>query len=110
VNELKISIVIEAPEIAKAISELAIALTKRESINNNEVTESCYEQMELDLFPTTSQVTLEEVRDKLASLAQSGKQEEVKELIASFGASKLTEIPAEKYAELLSIAIKLNEI
>lgn len=53
--------------------------------------------------PTTS-VTLEEVRGFLAPLSQNGKGQEVKDLIASFGATKLTEIPAEKYGELLAAA------
>ncbi|MGD9678402.1 MAG: hypothetical protein AB7V16_08675 [Vulcanibacillus sp.] len=48
--------------------------------------------------------TLEDVRSKLAQLAQSGKQKQVKELIESFGASKLTEIPEEKFGELLRAA------
>ena len=48
--------------------------------------------------------TLEEVRAKLATLAQSGKQEQVKALIQKFGAKKLTDIPTEKYPELLKEA------
>jgi len=57
--------------------------------------------------PETSPVSLEEVRAKLASLSQSGKQAQVKELITKFGASKLTDIPAEKYSELLEEAGKI---
>lgn len=45
--------------------------------------------------------TLEEVRHRLALLSQSGKQPEVKELITKYGARKLSEIPKEKYPELL---------
>lgn len=55
----------------------------------------------------TPPVSLEEVRAKLASLSQSGKQAQVKELITKFGASKLTDIPAEKYSELLEEAGKI---
>lgn len=54
--------------------------------------------------PEAPTVTLEEVRAKLAGLAQGGKQAQVKELLGKFGASKLTEVPAEKYAELLAAA------
>jgi len=50
------------------------------------------------------EITLEEVRTKLAALAQSGKQEQVKALIQKFGAKKLTDIPTEKYPELLKEA------
>lgn len=49
-------------------------------------------------------VTLEEVRAKLAGLSQAGKQTEVRALIQKFGASKLTEIPGEKFAEVLKKA------
>ena len=49
-------------------------------------------------------IKLEEVRAKLAALAQSGKQEQVKALIQKFGAKKLTDIPTEKYPELLKEA------
>lgn len=47
-------------------------------------------------------VTLEQVRDKLQDLARGGKKDQVKKLIESFGAQKLTDIPAEKYAEVLA--------
>lgn len=48
--------------------------------------------------------SLEDVRAKLAGLVQSGKQAEVKELLAAFGATKLSEIPAERYGELMEKA------
>jgi pyruvate/2-oxoglutarate dehydrogenase complex dihydrolipoamide acyltransferase (E2) component len=52
-------------------------------------------------------VTLEEVRGVLAKLSQGGKAAEVKGLISKFGAAKLTEIPADKYADLLAAAQEL---
>ena len=48
--------------------------------------------------------TLEEVRHHLALLSQSGKQAEVRALITKYGAKKLSEIPKEKYPELLKDA------
>lgn len=53
-------------------------------------------------------ITLETVRAKLAALSQSGKQAEVKALINSYGVAKLTEIPAEKYPEVLEKAEALS--
>ena len=47
-------------------------------------------------------VTLEEVRARLADLSKNGKQAEVKDLLKQFGAKKLTDVPAEKYGELLT--------
>lgn len=52
-------------------------------------------------------VTLEEVRAKLATLSQDGKQAQVKALITEFGAKKLSDIPAGKYVELLKKAEEL---
>jgi hypothetical protein len=48
--------------------------------------------------------TFKEVRGALAALSQSGKQQEVKELITAFGAKKLSDIPEDKYSELLEKA------
>ncbi|MBU3128993.1 rRNA biogenesis protein rrp5 [Clostridium tagluense] len=58
--------------------------------------------------PEVKEVTLQEVRGTLARLSKNGKQEQVKALIKSFGATKLTEIPKEKYGELLSEANSIN--
>lgn len=52
-------------------------------------------------------VTLEDVRGVLAKLSQGGKANEVKGLIAKFGAAKLTEIPADKYSDVLAAAQEL---
>jgi len=49
-------------------------------------------------------VTIEEVREKLAQLTKAGKQEQVRTLLAKHGASKLTDIPADKYPMLLEEA------
>ncbi|MEC1719098.1 rRNA biogenesis protein rrp5 [Schinkia azotoformans] len=57
--------------------------------------------------PKAKLPTLEEVRAKLAALSQDGKQVQVKELITGFGAKKLSDIPVEKYPELLEEAGKL---
>lgn len=51
--------------------------------------------------------TLGDIRAKLAALSQDGKQVQVKELITGFGAKKLSDIPVEKYPELLEQAGKL---
>lgn len=52
--------------------------------------------------------TLEEVRAKLAALNKAGKRADVKEILSSFGAQKLTEIPADRYAELMRKAGELD--
>ncbi|MDC3416593.1 rRNA biogenesis protein rrp5 [Aquibacillus salsiterrae] len=52
--------------------------------------------------------TLEDVRGKLAALSQEGKQAQVKELITSFGAKKLSDIPTNQFPEVLQQAEKLS--
>jgi hypothetical protein len=52
----------------------------------------------------TPKFTLEQVRNKLADLARSGKKAGVQEIIHSLGAKKLTDIPEEKYAEVMEKA------
>lgn len=52
-------------------------------------------------------LTFEQVRVKLAEVSQAGKQKELKELITSMGAAKLSDIPEEQYAELLEKASEL---
>ncbi|QGH20205.1 hypothetical protein [Clostridium butyricum] len=49
-------------------------------------------------------IALEDVRAKLASLSQAGKQKQVKALIKKFGANKLTEVAIENYEALLKEA------
>lgn len=58
--------------------------------------------------PEVKEITLQEVRGTLARLSKNGKQEQVKALIKSFGVTKLTEIPKEKYGELLNGTNSIN--
>jgi len=48
--------------------------------------------------------TLEQVRAKLTELSTANHKDEIKALFAKFGAKKLTEVPAENYAELMAAA------
>ena len=52
-------------------------------------------------------VTLVQVRARLSELSSEGKKEAIKKLMADFGVSKLTEVPEEKYSELMSAAEEL---
>ena len=47
-------------------------------------------------------ITLEQLRAKMAAVSQAGKGPECKALLAKFGASNLTSVPAEKYGELMN--------
>jgi len=48
--------------------------------------------------------TLEDVRAKLIELSTAGHKDEIKAMFAKFGAKKLTEVPADKFAELMDAA------
>lgn len=52
----------------------------------------------------TSGLTFEQVRVKLAEISQKGKQQELKQLITDMGAEKLSDIPEDKFAELIERA------
>jgi len=51
--------------------------------------------------------TMEDVRAVLAALNKAWKRAEVKELLASFGVDKLSEIPKERYGEVMAKAGEL---
>lgn len=46
-------------------------------------------------------ITLETVRGKMVELARAGQQPKMKEIIESFGADKLSDIPEDKYPEVI---------
>ena len=54
--------------------------------------------------PVKEEYTLVDVRGKLSELTKAGKKAKVQELIKSFGVDKLSQIPADKYAELMDKA------
>lgn len=119
---MNITLNVEAPELANAISALAVALSgnkvilpaaassqkeeapKKEAVKVEKQEEKAEEKETSSAGEDKPSITLETVRGKLAALSQSGKQAQVKELISSFGVKKLTAIPEEKYAELLEKA------
>lgn len=73
------------------------ATDKTESKNEEPVKEEIKKE-------ETKTIALEDVRAKLASLSQAGKQKQVKALIKKFGANKLTEVAIENYEALLKEA------
>jgi Ca2+-binding EF-hand superfamily protein len=109
VNELKISIVIEAPDLTKAISELAESLSKGDNLNIIENNRCDHDLNDTFQHDSDSRVTLEQVRAKLASLVESGMQQEVKELISHYGVRKLAEVPPEKYSDLLKTIDQIRQ-
>ena len=109
-----INITIQAPELVEAMNRLAEALNtgQIQPVQVETVIEKLEAQSEKPVQAKketkskteTTQITLEDVRVRLAQLSQGGKQAEVKNLIAATGATKLTEVPPDKYAQLLEQA------
>lgn len=106
--ENKIEIKISAPEIAEALKALAASMNNfkakalKEEISNlqkfqSPKPEEKYEQLQMELNP----LKLEDIREKIAQLAKDGRGAQIRELLNKFGSRNLTEIPEEKYGELL---------
>ena len=93
----------EAPEQSAIITNEQVKAVLEKTVEQTAEPEAEADPVKEEPVSETN-VTLEQVRAKLAALSQAGKQAQVKKLITDFGATKLTEIPAEKYAELLAQA------
>lgn len=107
---MEIKINIQATGLEKAINNLATALGGAPMGQVKVQTEKQIEKTQGDVENNSKETSketelkLEDVRVKLAEISQKGKQKEIKELIKSFGVGKLSDIPSEKYAELLEKA------
>lgn len=58
--------------------------------------------------PETHKVTIEEVRAVLLEKRRAGHTDEIKALLASYNANKLTEVNAEDYGSLLAAAKEIG--
>lgn len=100
-----------ADELRRAIQEVAavIEASAKEAQGVDSVAVTTKEPVrEVDNKPSAApSVSMEDVRAKLAALVKDGKQAAVKELLASFGASKLSDVPAERYGELMQKASEI---
>ena len=110
--KLALDVVTDLRNLAGSIETLVFALETNQTDSATSVekkqTKENKEPNKPAQPPKAKLPTLEDVRAKLAALSQDGKQVQVKELITGFGAKKLSDIPAEKYPELLEEAGKLG--
>lgn len=81
-----------ALEVVKNLRSLADSIEVLAGSNNEEPSKE------------EPKITFEDLRAVLAALTREGKQEKVKELIEKYGAKKLSDVPEEKYHELLEEA------
>ena len=115
--DINVKIKLESPELMAALLAFAEALPQIQigsmfNIKGGQAIEAKELQTPKEMQEISKQevkeITLQEVRDALARLSKNGRTEEVKALIKKFGATKLTEIPKEKYSELLKEADSMN--
>jgi hypothetical protein len=96
------NIKIEAPELVAAMNKLAEAMMASQPKAKKAAPTAAPEaEASADSAPA---VTLVQVRARLAELSSEGKKEAIKKLMSDFGVSKLTEVPEEKYSELMTAA------
>src|SRR5690606_1550848 len=101
-TKLALNVVNDLRSLAMSIEDLVIAIE-----SNQPEKRGTKESTEAISGLETKQPTLEEVRAKLAALSQDGKQQEAQALITELAAKKLSDVPAEKYVELLKKAEEL---
>lgn len=103
-----VEVKVEAPAQAKKPkASKAAPATTDSSPSSESPSEPAPSETSAAASGSAAEVTLEEVRAKLASLSQAGKAKEVKALLSGYGVAKLTDLPKDKYAELLANAEQL---
>ena len=94
----------KSPKIIEAKEEPSIKNEEMKEPKEMEVSSEKVETSKEDV----KEITIAEVRATLARLSENGKDLKVKALIKKFGVKKISDIPKEKYAQLLSEANFIN--
>lgn len=115
-----IEVKLSAPEVVEAIRFLAESIIKANALQahgaalqNSKISEEDtaksetdsvekYEQLAMNLSP----IKLEDLRKRLVVLLNEGRREQIRALINKYGGTTLTEVPEDKYGELLREAEK----
>lgn len=111
---MEITVNINAPELVEAMHALARSLsTMSLTYRNVPETSAPAPAPALASAPALAPAaaptyTAEEVRAALAAISQAGHPEKVKAILASAGAKKLSEVPAEKYAVIMAQVAIVN--
>lgn len=94
----------KSPKVIEAKDEPSIKNEEMKAPKEMEVSREKVEASKEEV----KEITIEEVRATLARLSENGKDLEVKTLIKKFGVKKISDIPKEKYEQLLSEANFIN--
>lgn len=100
--KLLLDVVSGMRSLADSLQAIADVMDGDESVKTAEPTASVHDvepkKMEK---PKKKEITLEEVRAKLAEKSQAGLTAEVREIINKYGGSKLSEVDPKHYADML---------
>lgn len=111
--ETNINLRVTAPEIVDAILALAKAVTNTQAnpkIQRGGEKMSNLENSEETPKTTSSQgtqnqeqgfISFEKLQSKLIELSRSGRQEQIKAMLNRYGVKRLTQLPRERYEEVL---------
>ena len=91
-------------QLAKLISELEKVRVELKKLNQDEPEAKEESKNAVDLAP----LTLAEVRSRLADLSRKGFTAQIRELLASYGATKLSEVDPKHYAEIMDRALEIQ--
>lgn len=103
--KLLLDVVSDMRSLADSIQAVAEVMVGNEPVETEMPTTSTKDSKSKKTeMPKKKEITLEEVRAKLAEKSQAGLTGEVRELIQKYGGSKLSEVDPMYYAEMLKDA------
>ena len=100
--KLLLDVVSDMESLTESLRTLANAIASDETAETSEKKTTTQETS--NAKPTAKTITVEDVRAVLASISQSGKTAQVKELLIKHGSNRLSEIDPDKYESLLADA------
>lgn len=103
--KLLLGVISDIRSLADSLQAVADAINENEPTTTlSQDTPAKEEKQTKKKQATKKEVTMEEVRGKLAEISQSGRTAEVRELIKKYGGTKLSDIEAKDYADILKEA------
>lgn len=97
--KLLLDVVSDMRSLADSLQAVADVMAGNEPVETEESTTIAKEPK-----PKSKEITLEEVRAKLAEKSQAGLTAQVREIIEKYGGSKLSEVDPKHYANMLKDA------
>lgn len=91
-------------QLAKLITELEKLRTELAKLGKDETEVKEESKNAVDLAP----LTLSEVRTRLADLSRKGFTAQIRELLATFGVTRLSEVDEKRYAEIMDRAVEIE--